>query len=185
MIVMDLRDALQAQMNSTIMLMRASGYSEQDILDCTSQARAALADDLRAPSPSANDMHGCTCEACQAMDRQLGSDTSSVAGTEREALEAALKTIVCSFHRNACYPDAMDGEVDFVVQSILSTVEGAALRRTVAETGELVDCNAELLGRCNRWLDHFGYPMGNGHANPDNDMIYLLRDVISALGGKA
>lgn len=48
-----------------------------------------------------------------------------VAGTEREALEAALKTIVCSFHRNACYPDAMDGEVDFVVQSILSTVEGA------------------------------------------------------------
>lgn len=54
MIVMDLRDALQAQMNSTIMLMRASGYSEQDILDCTSQARAALADDLRAPSPCAS-----------------------------------------------------------------------------------------------------------------------------------
>lgn len=133
MIVMDLRDALQAQMNSTIMLMRASGYSEQDILDCTSQARAALADDLRAPSPSANDMHGCTCEACQAMDRQLGSDTSSVAGTEREALVGRLEKSYWSENQYG-------QRVEYSCASVQDCKTAAELlRRTVAETGEPVE----------------------------------------------
>lgn len=77
---------------------------------------------------------------------------ASSPSAEREALEAALKTIVRSFHRNACYPDAMDGEVDFVVQSILSTVESAALRRTVAETGEPVARLRKATRDLLRWM---------------------------------
>ena len=40
-----------------------------------------------------------------------------------------------------------------------------------------------LVARIDRWLTVFGEPMGNGRANPDNDMIYLLRDCRAALNG--
>lgn len=33
-----------------------------------------------------------------------------------------------------------------------------------------------LLARLDRWIAHYGEPFGNGRANPDNDIPYLLRD---------
>lgn len=39
----------------------------------------------------------------------------------------------------------------------------------------------DLIARLDRWIAVFGKPMAPGGANPDNDMIYLLRDVREAL----
>ena len=45
----------------------------------------------------------------------------------------------------------------------------------------MTDNAKELLTRLDRWIEHFGKPVGNGRANPDNDMIYLLSDCRDAL----
>jgi hypothetical protein len=45
----------------------------------------------------------------------------------------------------------------------------------------MTDNAKELLARLDRWIEHFGKPTGNGRANPDNDMIYLLSDCRDAL----
>ena len=36
--------------------------------------------------------------------------------------------------------------------------------------------STNITSRIDRWIAHFGEPMGPGRANPDNDTIYLLTD---------
>lgn len=71
--------------------------------------------------------------ANQAMDRQLGSDTSSVAGTEREALVGRLEKSYWS-------EDRYGQRVEYPCASVQDCKTAAELlRRTVAETGEPVE----------------------------------------------
>lgn len=42
----------------------------------------------------------------------------------------------------------------------------------------------DLVKRLRRWQETFGKPIGNGRANPDNDMIYLLGDAAASLAAK-
>lgn len=51
------------------------------------------------------------------------------------------------------------------------------------EKERLRTANAPLVRRIERYLAALGQPMDNGRANPDNDMIYLLRDCCDALTG--
>lgn len=48
-----------------------------------------------------------------------------------------------------------------------------------------VESRDDLVKRLDRWLATFGEPMGNGRSNPDNDMIYLLRDVSTRIASDA
>jgi len=62
------------------------------------------------------------------------------------------------------------------------TVERAALENVIKRPSS-PEAETEILARLDRWRNHFGAPIGNGRANPDNDMWYLLSDAHDAISG--